>query len=164
MPRELLAQVRLPYSNWCLPAITMPQALLPQHAYGMGPSSIFGYKHTFNLHLTLRVASYQVTNLLVVFDTFSEKSTFFQKFTTPLKYSIKLQMLKNHHRDFGRNFWQSYFRKSQPGRKQHFPTSLPSTFLYPWFLSSSPGSGRFFPKKKWFCLVNNSSPNGCGEG
>jgi len=88
-------------------SITMSQALLPQHAYGMGPSSIVGYNHTSGLHLTLRVASYQVTNLLVMFDTFSEKSTFFQKFTTPLMYRIKNQMLKNHHRDFGDFFWQS---------------------------------------------------------
>ena len=29
-------------------------------------------------------------------DTFSEKSTFFQKFSTSLKYSIYLQKLKNH--------------------------------------------------------------------
>ena len=149
MPRELLTQSKasvlelmLACSPPCLRHCCLNTLMVWDH------HSIFGYKHTFNLRLTLRVASYQVTNLLVVFDTFSEKSTFFQKFTTPLKYSIKLQMLKNHHRDFGQIFWQSYFRKSQPGRKQHFPTSLPSTFLYPWFLSSSPGSGRFFPKKK----------------
>lgn len=85
----------------------MSQALLPQHAHGIGSSSIFGVKHTSGAHLTLRVNSHQATNLLVMLSTFSEKLTFFQMFTTPHMYRIKSQMLKNHETCFWDFFWQS---------------------------------------------------------
>lgn len=55
----------------------------------------------------LEAMPHQVTSLLAVFDTFTEKSTFFQKYTTPLKYSIKIQKLKNHHPGNLDFFWQS---------------------------------------------------------
>jgi hypothetical protein len=55
----------------------------------MTTSSIFGEQTRSQRSPDLEGKPHQVTSLLAASDTFPEKSTFFQKYTTPLKYSKK---------------------------------------------------------------------------
>ena len=133
----------------------MSQTLLSQHAHGMGPSSIFGCQPLFQLSPGLKDKPYQVTNLLAVSDAFSEKLTFFQKFSTSLKYRIKNQMLKNHDGGNPHFFWQSH-PEIATRKKMTFSYFLPPYLLIYFFLVQLAGKVEiFFQKKVWyfFCFV-----------
>lgn len=109
MPREVSSQYRLPYStSKPLFIPTVIGACAPHRLMTQVQGRFLECKHAFRVRLTLWQSQHQVTSVLTVFDTFTEKSTFFQKYTTPLKYSIKMLMLKNHHPRNLKIFWQSH--------------------------------------------------------
>jgi hypothetical protein len=104
-------------------------------------------KHPFSVPLTLRQNLYQITSLLAEFDTFTEKSTFIQKFTTPLKYSINLQKLKNHQPLLPEKKATNSLKNCNPAENHHFLLSSPQPFPILCFCPAPPEVGDFFPKK-----------------
>lgn len=90
-------------------------------------------RHVLSVRLTLRQSLHQVTSLLTVPNTFTEKLTFFQKFTTPLIYSIKNQKLKNHRITISAFFLAYSLKIAARKKKSVFLTSFlfqPCTFLF----------------------------------
>jgi len=57
----------------------------------MGASSVVGAKHTSRVRLTLRISPHQVTSLLIMFDTFSEKHTFFKSLLLLLSIELNIK-------------------------------------------------------------------------
>lgn len=125
MPKEVTSAAKVSVLDCMSLVITRIVGLAPSPAHNISSRSIFRLQTRTQGSPDLEAMPHQVTSLLTVFDTFPEKLTFFQKYTTPLKYSIKNQKLKNHHATILHFFLANSIFNCNPVENDPFPTSLP---------------------------------------